>query len=628
MSAESLTRICDGRFTLEERIGSGGFGMVYRAYDEVQHQAVAVKMQTVEEGAKPFDDELKVYRILGESEYIPQMYWCGEADGSKAMVMELLSLTPMDLIRQRNKPLPMQLMGVIGIQMLDCLKFIHSKYLTHNDIKPDNFMFSHRADQRLVLIDFGLATPFWLRKHKKHQDHVKRGQGIVGSARFASPNAHNGMTMGRRDDLISLCYVIVFLLTATLPWMFPKSQTQDLPKEERFDMIKQCKELTTVDVLCAGLPDAFQCLVQIVFDLDFQEAPDYDLLQRCWLKAYKYSRSTRESSERDLMASETREALPPCDVARMVESKSAEPSDESAWPRQSTHDFDEYMAVWKLGAQAPYYSTWSVGLSAASTGESYGEIIRDYAPSAGAEWRFGRPNYAIVNKAYFDGRTGAPEEGSLEQFFTKLIKNWEVEARHVHNTRYWRTMDVANFAASANGNDAVSAQRMATMGKNNMLLGDMPGYRASRNTVERANRIFSDTFRRGFAFEVVEVYSGFPRAVFKWRHFGKFSGKFVASNGVVTKGDDQLVEVYGMCILGLTEDAVIHSMDVYYDRMELLTPLATYSCQISSSSEAAPSPAVRTRSSPSVHDLDRARSNDLSPRPSQPRLRWGLGRDA
>ena len=73
----------------------------------------------------------------------------------------------------------------------------------------------------------------------------------------------------------------------------------------------------------------------------------------------------------------------------------------------------------------------AMGLSDISKGQD-GEIIRDYEPVEGVEWRFGSPpDYATVNAAYFEGRTKVHPPGSLESVVQKAVKNWEVESHHI-----------------------------------------------------------------------------------------------------------------------------------------------------------------------------------------------------
>ena len=95
-------------------------------------------------------------------------------------------------------------------QMLSTIEFIHSKGIVHRDIKPDNFMIKGTSIERIYLIDYGMARKFG----KYDYSHCLE----FGSRMFASINVHKGLPYGRRDDLESIVYTLLFLLCKRLPW--------------------------------------------------------------------------------------------------------------------------------------------------------------------------------------------------------------------------------------------------------------------------------------------------------------------------------------------------------------------------------------------------------------------------
>lgn len=107
---------------------------------------------------------------------------------------------------------------MIGIQVINSLKFLHSKGYLHRDIKPDNIMIGKNENShRVYIIDFGLAKKYIL----SDGSHIpmKEGKKLTGTARYASINTHLGLEQSRRDDLESLAYLMVFLFKTKLPWM-------------------------------------------------------------------------------------------------------------------------------------------------------------------------------------------------------------------------------------------------------------------------------------------------------------------------------------------------------------------------------------------------------------------------
>eukprot|EP00931_Biecheleriopsis_adriatica_P001819 TRINITY_DN10228_c0_g4_i1.p1 TRINITY_DN10228_c0_g4~~TRINITY_DN10228_c0_g4_i1.p1 ORF type:complete len:281 (+),score=35.57 TRINITY_DN10228_c0_g4_i1:53-844(+) len=214
-------------------------------------------------------------------------------------------------------------------------------------------------------------------------------------------------------------------------------------------------------------------------------------------------------------------------------------------------------------------------LSEESTGQAFGELIRDYQPNPGTVWRFGKPNYARVNKTYFEHRTIEHESGSLEAVVSKIVKNWEVESHHIADIHQWKTMDISKFKAGLNGGCPCSAQKMAEIGPYNMLLGETSSYSARSHSFSSSNKVFSETFPEGFAWECLEVYSGPPSVLFKWRHFGKYSGTFTDKNMRQYKGNGKMFSLIGMCVAKVTASGQIAALDVYYNPEDMLSPLTS-----------------------------------------------------
>jgi serine/threonine protein kinase len=170
------------------------------------------------------------------------------------------------------------------ISMLQIINRVHDAGIVHRDIKPENFMISlpnteqkqkEDGGKMLHIIDFGLS-----RFYMKGDSHVVNtyDRSIVGTIRYISTHIHDGDVYSRRDDIISIVYVSIYLLKGKLPWMglYPKKGDTRTKEELVYD--KKLK--TTSDELREGLPLLFKKLLDYAYSLEFEDKPDYSYMIR------------------------------------------------------------------------------------------------------------------------------------------------------------------------------------------------------------------------------------------------------------------------------------------------------------------------------------------------------------
>ena len=113
--------------------------------------------------------------------------------------------------------------------MISRLEYFHGKQFLHRDVKPENFCMGTGSKSDVVyLIDYGLSKRY---TDPKTLEHIpfREGKQMTGTARYTSLNTHLGYENGRRDDIESLNYVLIYLITGTLPWIIERRP--DLFKE-------------------------------------------------------------------------------------------------------------------------------------------------------------------------------------------------------------------------------------------------------------------------------------------------------------------------------------------------------------------------------------------------------------
>lgn len=139
--------------------------------------------------------------------------------------------------------------------------------------------------------------------------------------------------------------------------------------------------------------------------------------------------------------------------------------------------------------------------------------------------------------------------GSLEEIVQNAIKTWEMELSHKARLSDFKSVSPGRFRLSVNGGRARSGEETLAVGSYNALL-DSPllaragAYDASAETFRSSHDLFRAAFPRGFAWEVLKVYSGPPLLAFKFRHWGHKEGPY---KGHAATGDK--VEFFGVAVL-------------------------------------------------------------------------------
>ena len=161
--------------------------------------------------------------------------------------------------------------------MITRLEYIHKKWILHIDIKPDNFTLGRGKKSHIIyLIDFGLSKKY--KSSRGNHEHIKYSENkkLIGTARYASINALKGCEQGRRDDMESLGYVLMYFLRGNLPWQGLKLCKGD----DRYKRIYEVKKNTSPEELCAGYPRQFREYIRYTRNLTFEQEPNYDYLKQ------------------------------------------------------------------------------------------------------------------------------------------------------------------------------------------------------------------------------------------------------------------------------------------------------------------------------------------------------------
>ncbi|TKY49194.1 Pathogen-related protein [Spatholobus suberectus] len=187
------------------------------------------------------------------------------------------------------------------------------------------------------------------------------------------------------------------------------------------------------------------------------------------------------------------------------------------------------------------------------------------------QWRHGGPpTYDDVNKLFEEGRTNEWAEGSLEETVQNAIKSWEMELSHKTRLQDFKTINPEKFKLFVNGREGLSGEETLSLGSYNALLQsslpeDLKPYKVDEETFESSHEAFRSAFPRGFAWEVIKVYSGPPEIAFKFRHWGFFEGPF---KGHAPTG--KMVQFYGLGTVKVDDSLKVEEVEIYYDPAEML----------------------------------------------------------
>lgn len=273
--------VIDGKYKLIRKIGSGSFGDIYVAICLKNGKEVAVKLEPLNARHPQLIYESRVIRYFVHGTGFPKLHYITRTNTHSAMVIELLGPSLEDLFNFCGRRFSLKTVLMLAFQMIDRLEYIHNLDFLHRDIKPENFLMGHQAHcNKVYLIDFGLSKRY--RDGKIAHIPYRSDKNLIGTARYASINAHRGIEQSRRDDLESLGYVLMYFNRGSLPWQGLVSAT----KQQKYEKILEKKRTTPVEHLCANFPKEFATFLQCTRDLNFLAEPEYNYYKKIFYKLF------------------------------------------------------------------------------------------------------------------------------------------------------------------------------------------------------------------------------------------------------------------------------------------------------------------------------------------------------
>ena len=259
-----------------KKIGEGCFGNIYSLIRLKDKSIFAMKTEKINTKDKMLESEAYILYNLQKGLGIPKLITYGRIKNYNILIETLLGESLENIFIKRQLKCNIIDVCAVGIQIIDRLEWIHSNNIIYRDIKPENFLVGINDPNVIYVIDFGLCKKYRSSKTGKHI-LPKADSKFCGNLKFSSSNTTRGKESSRRDDIISLGYMLIYLIKKGLPWDYIY-KGNNLTNSKYIELVF-LKDTNAYGKLFNGLPSEFKEFIQYAENLKFDQDPNYSYLR-------------------------------------------------------------------------------------------------------------------------------------------------------------------------------------------------------------------------------------------------------------------------------------------------------------------------------------------------------------
>ena len=213
----SPTTLVADRYRLVKLVGSGGMGVVWHAWDERLHRAVALKMLRTQPDLSDREREAATDRAMREARitaglhhpHAVTVFDVVEHEGQPCIVMQLIESTPLSVLLREHGTLSPREAARIGAQVGSALAAAHKLRIVHRDVKPGNILITE--DGSAMISDFGIS-------HALGDTTITATGMVHGTPAYLAPEVAQGKPSSFASDVFSLGSTLYAMLEGTPPF--------------------------------------------------------------------------------------------------------------------------------------------------------------------------------------------------------------------------------------------------------------------------------------------------------------------------------------------------------------------------------------------------------------------------